>query len=92
MDRYFVHTEPGDPSGVALTVEGLPRLLIFAETGARNPQLTRAREAIDFQVSGGLGIIDRPPVELLQRDARDALRSPYHTSYATGAAAITTRN
>jgi hypothetical protein len=59
MDRYFVHIERGDPSGVVLTVEGLAPLLILR--GDRRPKpLTRAREAIAFQASGRRGIIDRP--------------------------------
>jgi hypothetical protein len=48
MDRYFVNIESGDPSGVVLSVEGLPRLLIFAHTRAE--PLRRAREAIAFRV------------------------------------------
>jgi hypothetical protein len=65
MDRYFVNIEPCDPSGVVLTVEGLPRLFIFAET--RGEALRRAREAIAFQLSVGVGAIDLPLVELVPR-------------------------
>ena len=34
-NRYFVNIEPIEPSGVVLTIEALPRLLIFGESPER---------------------------------------------------------
>ncbi len=63
VNRYFVNVEP---SGVVLTVEALPRLIIFGETteDARG----RAREAIGFQLRDPSQSVDRPAVELVPRD------------------------
>jgi predicted RNase H-like HicB family nuclease len=69
MERYFVKIEPDDQSGVVLTVEGLPRLSVFAETRAE--ALRRAREALAFHVSAGAGQL----VELVPRDPVAALPS-----------------
>jgi len=55
------------PAGVVLTIEGLPRLLIFGQT--REEALRRAREALIFQLSVGTHAIDPPLVELVPRAA-----------------------
>ena len=67
MQRLFVNIEPNDPSGVVLSVEGLPRLLIFAET--RTEALRRAREALLFQLAAEGGLGDPQLIELVPRDA-----------------------
>jgi hypothetical protein len=66
VNRYFVNIEPIMPSGVVLTVEALPRLLIFGETP--EDALRRAREAIGFQLCDASRTVDRPSVELVPRD------------------------
>jgi len=66
MNRYFVNIEPIEPSGVVLTVEALPRLLIFGET--TDDALHRAREAIGFQLGDASRSVDQPAVELVPRD------------------------
>ena len=53
VDRYFVNIEPVEPSGVVLTIEGLPRLLIFGRT--REEALRRARDSLTFQLLWGRG-------------------------------------
>ena len=45
-DRYFVNIETIEPSGVVLTIEALPRLLIFGDTAEH--ALRWAGEAIGF--------------------------------------------
>ena len=68
-DRYFVNIEPVESSGVVLTIEGLPRLLIFGRT--REEALRRAREALTFQLSAGAEAHAMEPltVELVPRAA-----------------------
>lgn len=69
VDRYFVNIEPVKSSGVVLTIEGLPRLLIFGRT--RDEALRRAREALTFHVSAGAAAHAMEPltVELVPRAA-----------------------
>ena len=67
VNRYFVNIEPIEPSGVVLTVEALPRLLIFGETP--EDALHRACEAIGFQLCDTSRSVDRPAVELVPRDS-----------------------
>jgi hypothetical protein len=69
VDRYFVNIEPVEPSGVVLTIEGLPRLLIFGRT--REEALRRARESLTFQLSARTEPHgEEPPlVELVPRAA-----------------------
>jgi hypothetical protein len=66
VNRYFVNIEPIEPSGVVLTVEALPRLLIFGET--TDDALRRACEAIGFQLRDASRSVDWPMVELVPRD------------------------
>jgi predicted RNase H-like HicB family nuclease len=66
VDRYFVSIEPIEPSGVVLTIEALPRLLIFGETPEE--ALRRAREAIGFQLGDAIRGMGRPIVELVPRE------------------------
>ena len=66
-DQYFVNVEPVESSGVVLTIEGLPRLLIFGRT--REEALRRARDAISFHSSAGAQAIEPPLVELVPRAA-----------------------
>jgi predicted RNase H-like HicB family nuclease len=73
MDRYIVNIEPAEASGVVLTVAGLPRVLIFAETPAE--ALWRAREAIAFHRPAESRTMDRGQVELVLRDPLDGLWS-----------------
>jgi hypothetical protein len=69
VDRYFVNIEPVEPSGVVLTIEGLPRLLVFGRT--REEALLRAREALAYHLSTGTGAHAMEPalVELVPRAA-----------------------
>jgi hypothetical protein len=69
VDRYFVNIELVEPSGVVLTIEGLPRLLIFGRT--RDEALRRAREFLTFQLSAGTEPHGEEPllVELVPRAA-----------------------
>jgi predicted RNase H-like HicB family nuclease len=71
VNRYFVNIEPTEPSGVVLTVEKLPRLLIFGET--IEDALRRAREAISFRLRDASRSVERPAVELVPRDPVAAL-------------------
>ena len=64
-NRYFVTVAPREPSGVVLTVEALPRLLVFANTPEE--ALRRAREAIGFQLRDTIRGADQP-VELVLRE------------------------
>jgi hypothetical protein len=48
VDRYFVNIEPREPSGVVLTIDALPRLLVFGDTP--EDALRRAREAVGFEL------------------------------------------
>ena len=68
-ERYFVNIEPVEPPGVVLTIEGLPRLLIFGRT--RDEALRRARESLTFQLSAGTERhgAEQPLVELVARAA-----------------------
>jgi predicted RNase H-like HicB family nuclease len=66
VNRYFVNIEPIEPSGFVLTVEALPRLLIFGET--IEDALRRAREAIGFQLRDASRSVERTAVELVPRD------------------------
>ena len=66
VDGYVVHIEPLEPSGVMLTVEALPRLVIFGESA--EGALRRAREAIGFQLRETLSDLDWPVPELLPRE------------------------
>jgi hypothetical protein len=67
LKRYFVNIEPIEPSDVALSVEGLPGLLVFGE--ATDEALRRAREAIGFQLRDAIAAVYRPLLELVPRDA-----------------------
>jgi hypothetical protein len=69
VDRYFANIEPVQPTGVVLTIEGLPRLLIFART--REEALRRAGEALTFQLSAGARAhaLEPPLLELVPRAA-----------------------
>jgi predicted RNase H-like HicB family nuclease len=66
VNRYFVNIKPIEPSGFVLTVEALPRLLIFGETP--EDALRRACEAIGLQLRDVSRSADRPTVELVPRD------------------------
>ena len=63
MNRYFVNIEPIEPSGYVLTIEALPRLLIFGETPAE--ALRRARETLVSQLRDTIHGADRLNVELV---------------------------
>ncbi len=65
VNRYFVNIEPIEPSGVVLTIEALPRLLIFGETPEE--ALQRAREAVGFQLGDPIRGTGRSTVELVPR-------------------------
>jgi hypothetical protein len=67
VDRCFVNIEPVEPTGVVLTIEGLPRLLIFGQK--RDEALRRAGEALTFQLSAGTHATEPPLVELVPRAA-----------------------
>jgi hypothetical protein len=64
--RYFVNIEPREPSGVVLTVDALPRLLVFGDTPEE--ALRRAREAIGFAVHGRTHGMDQASVEFAVRE------------------------
>ena len=64
--RYFVNIEAIEPSGVVLTIEALPRLLIFGDTAEQ--ALRRAREAIGFYLRE-TSPVERPVVELVRRES-----------------------
>jgi predicted RNase H-like HicB family nuclease len=66
VNRYFVNIEPIEPSGVVLTIEALPRLLIFGETPEE--ALQHAREAIDFELGDAIRGTGRSIVELVPRE------------------------
>jgi predicted RNase H-like HicB family nuclease len=66
VNRFFVNIEPIEPSGVMLTVEALPRLLIFGETP--DEALRRAREAVGFQLGDSIRGTGWPIVELAPRE------------------------
>jgi hypothetical protein len=68
LNRYFVNIEPIQPSGVVLTIEGLPRLFVFGETA--DEALCRAREAIGFQLRDAITGADRPLLELVPHDIK----------------------
>ena len=79
VNEYFVNIEPIEPSGVVLTIEALPRLLIFAET--TEEALRLAREAVGFRVKDTIRGVDRPAVQLVPREQtfqkrRDVERGP----------------
>ncbi len=82
-DRYFVNIEPIEPSGVVLTIEALPRLLIFGDTSEQ--ALRWAREAVGFYLRE-TSRIDRPIVELVRRESTgrsaSALAEPRLTAAA----------
>jgi hypothetical protein len=71
-DRYFVNIETIEPSGVVLTIEALPRLLIFGDTAEQ--ALRWAREAIGFYLRE-TSLIERPVVELVRRESTGRLAS-----------------
>ena len=73
VNRYFVNIEPIEPSGVVLTIEGLPRLLVFGETP--DEALRRAREAVGFQLCGAGCDAGRPIVELVPREVVGSRRT-----------------
>jgi predicted RNase H-like HicB family nuclease len=62
-NRYMISVEPIEPSGVALTISELPRLVIFAETA--EDALGWAREAIAFQLRDSLDDDQKPPLDLV---------------------------
>jgi len=66
VNRYFVNIEPIEPSGGVLTIDVLPRLLIFGETPEE--ALRRAREAVGFQLGDAIRGTGRPIVELVPRE------------------------
>jgi hypothetical protein len=61
--RYMISVEPIEPSGVALTIAELPRLVIFAETA--EDALGWAREAIAFRLRDSPDGDHKPPTELV---------------------------
>ena len=67
MDRYSVNIEAVESSRVVLTIEGLPRRLIFGRT--REEALCRAREAPIFHLPAGAQAVEPPLVELVPRTA-----------------------
>jgi hypothetical protein len=67
VDRYFVNIQPVEPTGVVLTIEGLPRLLIFGRT--HEEALRQARDAITFHILAGAQGREAPLVELVPRAA-----------------------
>jgi len=73
MNRYFVNIEPIEPSGVVLTVESLPRQLIFGETPEE--ALRRAREAVGFQLGDAIRGTGRPLLSSC-RASQSVLGSP----------------
>jgi hypothetical protein len=66
VHRYFVNIEPIEPCGVVLTIEALPRLLIFGET--TDDALLHAREAVSFLLGDAIASMGRPIVELVARE------------------------
>jgi predicted RNase H-like HicB family nuclease len=66
VHRYFVNIEPIEPSGVVLTIEALPRLLVFGETPEE--ALRRGREAVGFQLGDAIRGTGRLSVELVPRE------------------------
>jgi hypothetical protein len=58
VHRCFVNIEPIEPSGVVLTIEVLPRLLIFGETP--DDALLHAREAVSFLLRDAFGSMGGP--------------------------------
>ena len=73
LKQYFVNIAPIEPSGVVLSVEDMPGLLVFGETA--DEVLRRAREAIGFQLRDAITGVDRPLLELVPRDALGARHS-----------------
>lgn len=72
VNRFFVNIEPVERSGVVLTVEALPRLLIFGDSPEE--ALRRAREAIGFQLGDSIRDSGRPIVELVPREPVGVVR------------------
>jgi hypothetical protein len=62
-NKYIISVEPSEPSGVALTIVELPRLVIFAETA--EDALGWAREAIAFQARDSADGSQQPPLDLV---------------------------
>jgi predicted RNase H-like HicB family nuclease len=65
-DRYFANIESIESSGVVLTIEALPRLLIFGDTAEQ--ALRRACEAIGFYLRE-TSRVERPVVELVRSES-----------------------
>ena len=61
--KFLISVEPIEPSGVALTIAELPRVVIFAETA--EDALGWAREAISFQLRDSLDGDLKPPLDLV---------------------------
>jgi hypothetical protein len=61
--RYMISVEPIEPSGVALTIAELPRLVIFAE--AAEDALGWARASIAFHLRDSINADQDPPLELV---------------------------
>jgi predicted RNase H-like HicB family nuclease len=69
VDRYFVNIEPVEPTGVVLTIEGLPRLLVFGRT--REEALRQARHAITFHMLAAAQAGEAPHGSQESHDNRD---------------------
>ena len=66
VNRCFVSIEPTELPGVVLTIDALPRLLIFGATPEE--ALRHAREAIGFQLGDTNRGSGRPLIELVPRE------------------------